>query len=1302
LNRASVFSLGYALLASLAYPQGPGLGNLIYTNEEIGKPVSIIKSREGHSRVAMHRGYMVLIYSKDGGEGAGGFSFFDVSDPRAPKMVHDEDTPETQDLREAHGWGMRGDIACLQSHTGMQFWDFSDVRNPKKVGSVTLPGISKSDYNTGLWWTHWQGRYVFGGGTGKGIYVVDAEDPTNPKFVKQWGIPNFGGYRIGSAHAIGNLLITTGFDEGPSWISAIDISDPHGPRLISAIPGEASSYSSLVNGDRLVLSARNRPLNAGVVFDISNPAKMTRIGKPSLNDSGGGGYVGFADGHAFVGLPEKFQKIDMSEPDFPVVMTGTSGIEHADNGFVTPMGNIVFIGNDHGTGSALVPHQVGKDLVGPIANMVVPRDGAVNQATASRVGVSFTDMIDGSTLDTSNFTVRPIGGVALEGYFAHQTGIVNFHPKTPLKPNTTYEVVVRQGGLKDYAGNAVPREFRSVFSTGAKILDCQLETSSPVSFRADSIRFSLDCGQKDTVRVAWDFGDGTKLEASRGRTSASHSYSKVGTYNVFAHIQGFVVPVSVSLTIINPPTAKKPTRSSTIILDDARDRLWTVNADNNSVTVLNARTQTKIREVKVGANPRTLALDRFHRVWVVNQDDATLSILDSGGTLIHTLPLPYASRPYGIAFNPSGDTAYVTLEAVGKVLRIKASNYGDLGALDLFRTPRGIAISADGKQAFVSRFISGNETGEVAKIDLSTFSWNKTIPLAYDNTVDNPNGGGGIPNAVASVSISPDGKWAWAPFKKDNVRRGLFADRARAAAPTFESTVRTAVGSINLDTLGEDISRRLDLDNQSLANAVEFDSKGLFAYVTTGASNHTVVVNAVTGKQSTAIEPEDNQNELAPDGLAVGFGDSLLFIHYHMSRQIGIYEISEAGKSNYLPRKALVSTIASERLSPEVLRGKKVFYNASDPRMSRDRYLSCVVCHMDGGSDGRVWDFAHKGEGLRRTVSLVGKGGMADGPLHWSANFDEIQDFEHDIRGSFLGTGFLSYQDFNEGTRNTPLGLSKAGKSADLDALASYLRSLSKARPSPYRRPDGTMTPDALEGERIFNRAEVGCAVCHVPPRYTNSGQSMRGPLGYATLPILPSPASSSVLSPQGFLLHDVGTQKAASGMRMGLPLEGLDTPTLLGAWEGGPYLHDGSAATLMDVLTTANPHDRHGKTSTLSQTEKEQLVAFLQQLEVPPEPVVTGLPRPGRPRSITVLKTGSGYLFQYDSSLKSPVLMILDARGTRVAVLKPSLHLQETPLQFSWDTQRPPGKAIQKGIYYLLLKGRGEQISQALPLGFP
>ena len=100
-----------------------------------------------------------------------------------------------------------------------------------------------------------------------------------------------------------------------------------------------------------------------------------------------------------------------------------------------------------------------------------------------------------------------------------------------------------------------------------------------------------------------------------------------------------------------------------------------------------------------------------------------------------------------------------------------------------------------------------------------------------------------------------------------------------------------------------------------------------------------------------------------------------------------------------LPKLATLQSVANEKLTAQVLLGKQLFYDARDTRLARDRYLSCATCHSDGAEDGRVWDLTGMGEGLRNTISLRGRSG-GQGFLHWSENFDEVQDFEGQIRSS--------------------------------------------------------------------------------------------------------------------------------------------------------------------------------------------------------------------------------------------------------------------------------------------------------------
>jgi hypothetical protein len=149
-----------------------------------------------------------------------------------------------------------------------------------------------------------------------------------------------------------------------------------------------------------------------------------------------------------------------------------------------------------------------------------------------------------------------------------------------------------------------------------------------------------------------------------------------------------------------------------------------------------------------------------------------------------------------------------------------------------------------------------------------------------------------------------------------------------------------------------------------------------------------------------------------------------LFVNNFMARNVTVHDLSGFFASGSRAMNApKVNVVATEKLSADILAGKQIFYNASRKNaaneftMSRDSYISCATCHLDGGQDGRVWDFTQRGEGLRNSIDLRGKSGMGHGNLHWSANFDEVQDFENDVRSHFGGAGLISGS-----TISTPLG----------------------------------------------------------------------------------------------------------------------------------------------------------------------------------------------------------------------------------------------------------------------------------------
>jgi cytochrome c peroxidase len=169
-------------------------------------------------------------------------------------------------------------------------------------------------------------------------------------------------------------------------------------------------------------------------------------------------------------------------------------------------------------------------------------------------------------------------------------------------------------------------------------------------------------------------------------------------------------------------------------------------------------------------------------------------------------------------------------------------------------------------------------------------------------------------------------------------------------------------------------------------------------------------------------------------------------------------------------------------------------------------------------------------------------------PLRWSAEWNESADSEFSVRFEQFGTGLIT------GTMHPTLGPPNQGRSYDLDCLATFIDSLA----APART--HALTEAEQRGRAIFELPATGCARCHAAPLYTD------------------------------LQVHDVGTADTY-GEWFG-PL--IDTPTLRFLYDSAPYLHDGSAATLSDVLTTKNPNDEHGVTSYLSEQELDDLIAFL------------------------------------------------------------------------------------------------------------
>jgi hypothetical protein len=462
-----------ALSAFAMAQKGPGLGNFQYNANELFKTIWMYAeiNHYGSNNAAMVNGYFVTTFHPDSGKPPGGILVYDVSNPRAPVLVSRIYNATTKTLRECHAIGNYQNYIAVQDGCGIQIWDLSDGKNPVLTKRFCINGYSHNDYGSS-WQIFWQAPYIFIANGQSGFDVIDATDVKNPNHVKHMNIP---GMQSGPIFAIGNLLVTTGHNEGRG-IAVLDISNPKDPKLLSKNTATDKMYASCVNGNKVITSARGNSVNNTFsVFDFSDPFTIKSAGRLNIGNAKDQLYCVTQDQYIFQGCQDEIVKIDASNlSNMKVVGRGALNIQgDKDHGQVTPFGNLIFVGNDHGTGNGFIVHQTAPDTRGPEVNMVNPKTNSVNRALTSRIGVTLTDNIDLSTVNNQNFIVRPKGGQALKGKYSHLFSILNFAPDQPLLPNTTYEVVIPKGGFKDWAGNPTAAGFTSLFSTGPSIVAVQ-------------------------------------------------------------------------------------------------------------------------------------------------------------------------------------------------------------------------------------------------------------------------------------------------------------------------------------------------------------------------------------------------------------------------------------------------------------------------------------------------------------------------------------------------------------------------------------------------------------------------------------------------------------------------------------------------------------------------------------------------------------------------------------------------------------------------------------------------------------
>jgi len=279
--------------------------------------------------------------------------------------------------------------------------------------------------------------------------------------------------------------------------------------------------------------------------------------------------------------------------------------------------------------------------------------------------------------------------------------------------------------------------------------------------------------------------------------------------------------------------------------------------------------------------------------------------------------------------------------------------------------------------------------------------------------------------------------------------------------------------------------------------------------------------------------------------------------------------------------------------------GKMLYF---DPRLSGSNWISCATCHNPGlgWSDGLPRTIGNGQKELGRHSPTVINSGFfalqmwdgrkksledqATGPIGASGEMN--QDYDSLIKELKALPGYVSL--FDKVFGKSSITMSNIAK-----AIATFERSV-VSKNSPYDKywagKKSAMSKSAVNGMNLFF-GKAKCSICHNGPVFTDSGFHNIG------------------VKAEGPLKVDLGRYNET---KAGFDKGAFKTPGLRSISQSAPYMHNGTEATLEDVVAF---YDRGGDVKEnlspfitplgLNAQEKKALVDFLKALDGEPIKII-------------------------------------------------------------------------------------------------
>lgn len=271
--------------------------------------------------------------------------------------------------------------------------------------------------------------------------------------------------------------------------------------------------------------------------------------------------------------------------------------------------------------------------------------------------------------------------------------------------------------------------------------------------------------------------------------------------------------------------------------------------------------------------------------------------------------------------------------------------------------------------------------------------------------------------------------------------------------------------------------------------------------------------------------------------------------------------------------------------------GKLLYF---DPRISKDQTISCATCHnpYHGFADPKeVSEGVGRLPGGRNSPTVINRLFSAD--QFWDGRAKDLEEQAHGPLTNPVEMAMGSHDDVVTTVKSIKgyephfakaFGDTKIDMTRIAQAIAAYERTVVSGNSAFDRYQAGdksAMSASAVRGMELFN-GKANCVTCHASFNFTDENYRNIG-VGMDK----PTPDLGR---------YDVSKREEDKGA--------FKTPTLRNVIHTAPYMHDGSEATLMDVVEFYNKGGIKNpqlsadiKPLNLTSSEKQDLVEFMHAL---------------------------------------------------------------------------------------------------------